>query len=69
MTCVFRLTTSLTTIISLACLYMRHRYMLKWANKYSTAVERNPNHVSFMYDEIINMKPNEFGIRKTVISK
>lgn len=66
---VLRLTTSLTTLLSVCCLYMRHRYQMKWHNNYSSSIERNPNHISFMYDEIINMKKNEFGLLKTVVSK
>ena len=55
-TVICRFTTFFTSMISVGCLYIRHRYQMKWANNYSAQIERSPNHISFMYDEIINMK-------------
>ena len=52
--CTCRIITVLSTIFSIVCLYMRHRYKLKWVNTYFSAENRDPNHINFMYDEIIN---------------
>lgn len=66
---VCRIVTALSTVLSIICLFMRHKYKLKWVNKYFSAEFRDPNHINFMYDEIINESQNEFGQRKRLFTK
>lgn len=69
--CIFRMIIALTSAVSLVCLYMRHLYQLKWMNKFLSSDDLDPNHIKFMYDEIINSSSsnNEFGHRKHLITR
>ena len=68
-TVTLRLIVTITTLLSSFCLYKRHLFQMYWSNKYITSTEKNPNHITFMYDDIINLEKNEFTQRKSVITK
>lgn len=67
--CICRMITCVTTVLSLGCLYMRSVYRLKWVNKFVSSEDSDPNHINFMYDEIINEAKDEFGHHKHLITK
>ena len=68
-TVTLRLIISITTCISSFCLYKRHLYQMSWSNKYISSTEKNPNHISFMYDDIINLEKNEFTERTSILTR
>ena len=48
---------ALTSALSLITLYMRHFYQMKWVNNFLQQEDNDsPNHIKFMYDEIITQK-------------